>query len=256
VVSVAQQAKSLASWRLASAPRRWPDLVTTRRLCPKFDAVQTTVNHRKKLVESSTCDALHVPIQGAALGLVQQGLSPRNTLSVRIATVPKMLIEDQILELDLLALRDHTERAGDTIEPDLHRKRLTELLAISHLCTVRRNEVLAAYAMVHPKTDDYWFVTAFNTHPMHRSPDVFRELLLSFAQMVKDFGIAELKSNVYKTNQLSMSFHRHLGFRVTKENEKGVEFTVTLQELELSPAIRRTRQRVQRRPGVFPLVSA
>jgi L-amino acid N-acyltransferase YncA len=100
--------------------------------------------------------------------------------------------------------------------------------------------------MVRPEMDDSWFVTAFNTHPMHRTPDVLRELLLSFAQIVKRFGIRELKSNVYKTNQLSMAFHKHLGFRVTKENERGVEFTATLSELELSPAIRRTRHRMHR----------
>ncbi|CAN5873010.1 hypothetical protein BH11PSE8_BH11PSE8_11520 [soil metagenome] len=36
-----------------------------------------------------------------------------------------------------------------------------------------------------------------------------------------------------------MSFHRRLGFRVTKENDKGVEFVATLAQVGASRAIER-----------------
>jgi hypothetical protein len=42
-----------------------------------------------------------------------------------------------------------------------------------------------------------------------------------------------LRSNVYKTNRLSMAFHQKLGFKLTRENAKGVEFTAELAALKL-----------------------
>ncbi|MBX9794518.1 MAG: GNAT family N-acetyltransferase, partial [Burkholderiaceae bacterium] len=56
---------------------------------------------------------------------------------------------------------------------------------------------------------------------------LFRQLL----EIASRRGITSLRSNVYKTNRLSMAFHARLGFQVTRENAKGVEFTVTVPEL-------------------------
>jgi ribosomal protein S18 acetylase RimI-like enzyme len=148
---------------------------------------------------------------------------------------------EEILALDLLTLREHTERAGDQLDPELQAARIQESLKISRLCAVRRHDELVAYAMLNQASGAFWFVRAFSIHPAHRTAPVVRELLGEFALVVQREGIAELRSHVYKTNRLSMAFHRKLGFRVAKENEKGVEFFATVAELAANPSIERTR---------------
>jgi ribosomal protein S18 acetylase RimI-like enzyme len=147
---------------------------------------------------------------------------------------------DELLALDLLTLREHTERAGDRIDPEAHAQRLRDSLQVSQLCAVRRGGALVAYAMLNPLEGASWFVRAFNTHPGHRNGPVMRDLLREFARVIRREGIADLRSHVYKTNRLSMAFHRKLGFRVTKENDKGVEFYATVANLAASGAIART----------------
>lgn len=87
---------------------------------------------------------------------------------------------EELLALDLLTLRDHTERAGDTLDPELHASRLRESLQVSQVCAVRRGDGLVAYAMLRPETDSCWFVGAFNTHPLHRTSAVMLELFTLF----------------------------------------------------------------------------
>jgi ribosomal protein S18 acetylase RimI-like enzyme len=138
---------------------------------------------------------------------------------------------EEFLALDLLTLREHTERAGDRLDPAQQADRLRESLPESELCTVRRHGALVAYAMLRPMAGSSWFVLGFNTHPAHRSTTVMRELLAALATLAQRKGITDLRSHVYKTNGLSMAFHRRLGFCITKENEKGVEFFATTQDL-------------------------
>ena len=96
--------------------------------------------------------------------------------------------------------------------------------------------------MLVPQENDRWFVSGFNTHPLHRDATVFRDLFSELSKLAVRHSISELRSNVYKTNRLSMAFHRRLGFTITRENSKGVEFTATLDELMSgSPALRRVR---------------
>ena len=147
---------------------------------------------------------------------------------------------EELLALDLLTLTDHTERAGDHIDPELHARSIKESLACSRICEVRRDGELVAYAMLNQLTGSSWFVRGFNTHPSHRTAPVIRDLLLQVGQVAQLEGITELRSNVYKANILSMQFHRRLGFRVTKENAKGVEFYATTKELASNPSINRT----------------
>jgi len=71
------------------------------------------------------------------------------------------------------------------------------------------------------------------------------ELFQAFAALVKRLGITELRSHVYKTNRLSMSFHRRLGFRITKENAKGVEFFASVAAMAANPSIERTSKRLR-----------
>ena len=149
--------------------------------------------------------------------------------------MPTPAVED-LLALDLLTLREHTERAGDELNAAKHRASIEKSLEVSEVCVVRRNGALVAYAMLQPESSTCWFVTGFNTHPMHRTSPVLRELFSAFAALVQRLGIAELRSNVYKTNRLSMSFHQKLGFRITRENAKGVEFFASVAELAANPS--------------------
>jgi L-amino acid N-acyltransferase YncA len=147
---------------------------------------------------------------------------------------------DELLALDLLTLREHTERAGDRLEPEAHSVALRESLKISKVCAVRRSGELVAYAMLNQVSGSSWFVRSFNTHPAHRTAPVIRELLQQVGELARQEGISELRSHVYKTNLRSLAFHRRLGFRITRENEKGVEFFATAQELASNPSIERT----------------
>lgn len=137
----------------------------------------------------------------------------------------------EILALDLLTLREHTERAGDRLDPDGLRKSIETALRVSEAAVVRRQGVLVAYAMLQPPEAGQWFVTGFNTHPEHRNAPVFRALFGQLLAIASRRGITSLRSNVYKTNRISMAFHARLGFQVTRENAKGVEFTASVPEL-------------------------
>jgi L-amino acid N-acyltransferase YncA len=158
---------------------------------------------------------------------------------------------EELVALDLLTLREHTERAGDQLDPELHAMQLSQSLEISQVCEVRRDGELVAYAMVSPEspTSCGGFVRAFNTHPRHRTSAVMIELFQAFSVLVKRLGITELRSHVYKTNRLSMAFHRRLGFRVAKENAKAVEFFASVAELAARPALRRTARSLAALPG-------
>jgi len=137
----------------------------------------------------------------------------------------------ELLDLDLLTLREHTERAGDRLDPEAWRRSLEAAQAVSELAWVRRNGELVAYAMLQPQAAGQWFVTGFNTHPGYRSAPVLREIFGQLLAIAARRGIASLQSHVYKTNRLSMAFHARLGFEVTRENAKGVEFTASLAQL-------------------------
>ncbi|MDE2430581.1 MAG: GNAT family N-acetyltransferase [Burkholderiales bacterium] len=165
-------------------------------------------------------------------------MHPNNPAESLRNTLP---LADEILSLDVLTLREHTESAGDTIDSATQHSAIQNLLAVSELALVRRNGQLLAYAMLQPRGDDCWFVTGFNTHPAHRSAPVFREIFAQISAIAARRNIAVLQSNVYKTNRLSMAFHRRLGFKITRENTKGVEFTAALTDLTTHPFARERR---------------
>lgn len=149
---------------------------------------------------------------------------------------------EEILALDLLTLREHTERAGDVLEPETHRATLARTLLVAEVVAVRKDGALIAYATLTPQEDGCWFVTGFNTHPAHRTSPTFRALFAQMLELAQRHGIGELKSHVYKTNRLSLAFHRRLGFRVTQENDKAVAFHASLQDLVANSALYRSRQ--------------
>lgn len=146
---------------------------------------------------------------------------------------------DELLALDSLTLRDHTVQAGDAFDVDEHRVKLQKAVDVSEICSVRREGSLVAYAMLRPDSGACWFVGAFGTHPLHRTYAVVTDLLAKIAKLANERGIRELRSHVYKTNRLSVAFHRKLGFRVTRENDKAFEFFMTVDELAMQPAVRR-----------------
>lgn len=151
---------------------------------------------------------------------------------------------EDILALDLLTLREHTELAGDVFDAATQRRQLERSLALAELVAARRDGTLVAYALLRPQEDGRWFVLGFNTHPDHRNGGVFRELFAQIATLARRRSITSLRSNVYRTNRLSMAFHRRLGFAVTRENDKGVEFTADLAALTAaSPALLSSRPR-------------
>lgn len=156
---------------------------------------------------------------------------------------------DELLALDELTLREHTELAGDVFDLNQQRTRLQLSLAVSELCWVRREGRLVAYAMLQPESAACWFVGAFGTHPSYRTYAVVMELLAMVADLANERGIAELRSHVYKTNRLSVAFHRKLGFHVTRENDKAVEFFSGIQPLSMQPAIRRATAKGTSAPG-------
>lgn len=155
---------------------------------------------------------------------------------------------DELLALDSLTLRDHTEQAGDAFDADEHRVKLQKAVDVSEICSVRREGNLVAYAMLRPDSGACWFVGAFGTHPLHRTYAVITDLLAKIATLANERGIGELRSHVYKTNRLSVAFHRKLGFRVTRENDKAFEFFTTADELAMQPAVRRAVARVASHP--------
>jgi ribosomal protein S18 acetylase RimI-like enzyme len=150
---------------------------------------------------------------------------------------------EELLALDLMTLREHTELAGDALDPEVQRSAIEKSLAVSEVASVRRNGQLVAYAMLQPQEPGRWFVTSFNTHPAHRSAPVLRELFAQLSAVSVRCGITSLRSNVYKSNRLSMAFHRRLGFTVTRENTKAVEFTASLADLTANPSVKGTSRK-------------
>jgi hypothetical protein len=57
---------------------------------------------------------------------------------------------DELLALDSLTLRDHTEEAGDAFDVEGHRVKLQNALKVNEVFWVRREDKLVAYAMLRP----------------------------------------------------------------------------------------------------------
>lgn len=146
---------------------------------------------------------------------------------------------EEFLALDELTLDPELGADGSKLSSDQLRRRFEEALLVSEVCTVTRDGRLVAYAMLHPNSEACWFVACFNTHPSYRSAPVLFELFAAFGALVQRLGIPELRSNVYKTNRLSLAFHTRLGFRVTRENAQAVEMFATVAEVTANPSIER-----------------
>ncbi len=135
---------------------------------------------------------------------------------------------NEYMELDNLTLRTHTEKSGDILDLELLEKSREDAKKTNCFFEERVSDKLAAYATIIEKQEGTWFVLMFNTHPSFRNSKI---LLLLFKKILKRIYQSNgkcLQSNVYKQNELSVKFHEKLGFKLTKENDKGIEFTLDL----------------------------
>ena len=166
------------------------------------------------------------------------------------ATTTGVASLEDVLAMDLLTLREHTTRAGDVLDAELHRQRLTASLSVSEFCSVRQDGRLVAYALFRPEHEGsgagMHFVSGLCIHPAFRTPSIILELCRVMLDRLRACGVQCLRSNVYRTNARSVAFHRKLGFRVTRENDKGLEFTGSVDEIVASPTFRRMAARIAR----------
>nr|WP_255769562.1 GNAT family N-acetyltransferase [Maritalea mediterranea] len=138
-------------------------------------------------------------------------------------------------------LKDHTEAAGDRFERECHRQALKERFECAEIATVWRNDRLIAYSFIWPK-DDRWFVGGFAIHPAHRNAAILGELFRQVLECTNAGPQTHVESHVYKTNRLSIDFHRKLGFEIIQENEKGVAFAQKMDVLRQHPIVRRAER--------------
>ncbi|MGI4855792.1 MAG: hypothetical protein ACRYHA_02485 [Janthinobacterium lividum] len=106
---------------------------------------------------------------------------------------------------------------------------------------------LVAYAPLAPESARCWFVRGFNTHPSQRTSAVIGKLLSVLSEPACQRGIVELRRHVYKTDALSMAFHKKLGFHIPRENEKTVEFFVAVSMSRERRAVRHAAARMSAR---------
>ena len=99
-----------------------------------------------------------------------------------------------------------------------------------HLIEVKRDSKLAAFVTLKALKNKEWFVLLFVTDQNHRTAGVFREMFRRISEFLADKGGTILKSNVFRQNTDSINFHKKLGFKITRENEKGFEFTLVIDD--------------------------
>lgn len=152
---------------------------------------------------------------------------------------------DAIVDLDMALLKDHTEAAGDPFARDSHRRALDARLHSANIIDIWRADELIAYSFIWPK-QDRWFVGGFAIRPDHRNAAIMGEMLFRLLACTKTSPQVHVESHVYKTNQLSMDFHRKLGFEIIRENEKGVAFVHRIDVLRQHPIVQRAAKRADR----------
>ena len=134
---------------------------------------------------------------------------------------------DELLALDILTLRRHTEAAGDSFDPAAHRQQLAASLADSHLLLVRGADgCLQGYALLRQQSATHWFVGMLNVHPSHRQRRVLLGLFGQLMALAAWRSDSVLQSHVYRTNAASLQFHQKLGFTIDQQNDKAVALSI------------------------------
>lgn len=144
---------------------------------------------------------------------------------------------NEILDLDALTLKDHTEKAGDEFDETEHKLKVQELLESSCVFWVRRQSKLMGYSATRELDKGHWIIYAFNLHPHSNRGVVMKSLLTKNLDFLIQRQAITLTSHVYKTNRLSIDFHDKLGFKVRRENEKAVEYHAHIEDIILNNQI-------------------
>ena len=140
---------------------------------------------------------------------------------------------EEYLKLDMLTLEAISKEAGFPIEREVYLASRTESIEQGLLFEYRRKDQLIGYTTLRNLGDGRWFVPMFVVHPNYRSKAAFLALFRSIAETLKNNQANVLVSNVLRINELSVQFHKHLGFEITRENHLGYEFT-----LDLTPVVK------------------
>ncbi|MCC4814995.1 GNAT family N-acetyltransferase [Vibrio splendidus] len=135
---------------------------------------------------------------------------------------------EEYLELDMLTLEAISKEAGFPIEREVYLASRAESIEQGLLFEYRRKDQLIGYTTLRNLGDGRWFVPMFVVHPNYRSKAAFLALFRSIAETLKNNQANVLVSNVLRINELSVQFHKHLGFEITRENHLGYEFTLDL----------------------------
>lgn len=136
----------------------------------------------------------------------------------------------EYIELDKLTLSELSEEAGVPIDVNLYHDSLLLARQSGLLFDCRKQGHLQGYFTLRELAKGVWFIPMFVVHPDHRNSKVFRTLFSQLKQFILVRDVSSLVSNVYRNNKLSNNFHRKLGFEVTRESERGFEYTILIDD--------------------------
>ncbi|EPG41532.1 GNAT family N-acetyltransferase [Acinetobacter colistiniresistens] len=142
---------------------------------------------------------------------------------------------EEYLELTLMTLKNLSEHAGKPID---HASYLASLISASnqgYVFEYRKNQQLLGYFTVEHMEQQRWFIPILVVHPKHRTRKVFASLLSQFIQFIEAKQATTIISHAFKSNTLSIKFHKQLGFKVIRENQIAFEF-----QLDINEAIKKT----------------
>lgn len=140
---------------------------------------------------------------------------------------------DELLALDTLTLRQHTEAAGDHFDPQAQRQQLAASLADSYLLQARGSDgSLHGNALLRQQSATHWFVGMLNLHPAQRHRRVLQSLFCQLAALPGWTPQSVLQSHVYRTNAASLQFHLKLGFTIARQNDKAVALSIRYDTLQ------------------------
>ncbi|GAB6263503.1 GNAT family N-acetyltransferase [Photobacterium sp. R1] len=137
---------------------------------------------------------------------------------------------NEYLKLDLLTLAQLSQDAGKPIDEALYLKSLHKADQDELLFECRKQGLLQGYFTLRKLDESTWFIPMFVVHPKHRNKVVLTSLFTQLARFIKKNSVQKIVSNVFRNNTLSVNFHQRLGFVITRENELGYEFQLTINE--------------------------
>ena len=142
---------------------------------------------------------------------------------------------EEYLELTLMTLNTLSEQAGKPINRSAYLASLMQASTQGYLFEYRNHQQLLGYFTVEHMQQQRWFIPILVVHPKHRTRKVFASLLVQFIQFIEAKQATTIISHAFKSNTLSIKFHKRLGFKVIRENQIAFEF-----QLDITEAIKKT----------------